>query len=308
MHPSPVFAMIRFLFLILIPLTLTQTGCMQKNSPTSLKENVDGVLSIDSAVFGIAYKDLVTGETYFHNEKHTFHAASTMKTPVLIELFRQAKDGKFSMKDSIPVKNSFQSIADGSTYTLDPADDSEFELYQKTGSSYPIDSLAHEMITRSSNLATNLLIELTGAANIMKTMQSIGANDIRILRGVEDNKAFAKGLNNMTTAYDLMLLFEKMAMLQLVDSASSAAMIEILLHQEFKEIIPARLPSNVRVAHKTGSIRGIQHDSGIVFLPGGKKYVLVLLSSFPPQDEKKVIEAMANVSRVFYEHASQTAD
>ena len=80
------------------------------------------------------------------------------------------------------------------------------------------------------------------------------------------------------------------------------AMINILLDQKFNEIIPAHLPGTVKVAHKTGSITGIQHDSGIVFLPDGKKYVLVLLSQFQPADEKKVIQAMANVSKHFYNH------
>ncbi|RYF96220.1 MAG: serine hydrolase, partial [Chitinophagaceae bacterium] len=150
------------------------------------------------------------------------------------------------------------------------------------------------------------LIEMVGAENIMETMQAIGANEMRVLRGVEDNKAYAKGLNNTTTAFDLMLVFEQLAKLQLVDSTSSNAMINILLDQEFDEIIPAQLPPGVKVAHKTGSIKGVQHDSGIVFLPNGEKYVVVLLSSFSVADEKKVINAMAKISRLLYDHTINT--
>jgi beta-lactamase class A len=161
------------------------------------------------------------------------------------------------------------------------------------------------MIIRSSNLATNILIELTGPDNVMRTMKQLGANDIRVLRGVEDNKAYEKGLNNTTTAFDLMLLYEKMAQKTLVSADASQQMINILLDQKFNEVIPALLPTDVKVAHKTGSITGIQHDSGIVFLPDGRKYVLVLLSRFKPVDEKRVVKAMAEVSKQIYDFVQQ---
>ncbi len=284
--------------------SLFQTSCMQKkDSLTALKEQVRDSLSIDKALFGIAYKNLQTGETFFMNEKENFHAASTMKTPVLIELFRQAKTGKFSLSDSIVIKNSFHSIVDGSEYALDPADDSEFELYKNIGQKKTIASLAYEMIILSSNLATNLLIELVKPDSVMATMEGMGANDIKILRGVEDNKAYAKGLNNTTTAYDLLLIYEQMATNKTVDAAASQEMINILLDQRFNEIIPALLPKEVKVAHKTGSIKGVQHDSGIVFLPDGRKYILIMLSRFDPVDEKKVIKAMAGISKLIYDHA-----
>ncbi|HRO70747.1 MAG TPA: class A beta-lactamase-related serine hydrolase, partial [Chitinophagaceae bacterium] len=141
-----------------------------------------------------------------------------------------------------------------------------------------------------------------GPDNIMESLKAMGANDMKVLRGVEDNKAFQKGLNNTTTAHDLALLFERMAEEKLVSAEASQAMIRILLDQQFNEIIPARLPGDVKVAHKTGSITGVQHDSGIVYLPDGRKYVLVLLSRFDPADEKKVITAMAEVSRLIYDH------
>jgi beta-lactamase class A len=125
-----------------------------------------------------------------------------------------------------------------------------------------------------------------------------------VLRGVEDGKAFQAGLNNQVTAYDLMLLFEKVENEEVVSSESSMAMIDILLDQKFNEIIPAQLPKNVKVAHKTGSITGVQHDSGIVYLPDGRKYVLVLLSK-NLEDTEAGIEAMATASRWIYEHVQE---
>ena len=289
--------------IVLIFNLIVQTACMQKKDPLNeLKKEVQDKLAISNARFGVAFKDLQTGKTLLLNEKDDFHAASTMKTPVLVELFRQAAAGKFSLTDSIVIKNSFSSIVDGSEYSLDSADDSEFELYKDIGKRRTIASLAYEMIILSSNLATNLLIDLVKPDSVMLTMKKIGANDIKVLRGVEDNKAYQKGLNNTTTAYDLLLIYEQMATEKLISDAASKEMIKILLDQRFNEIIPARLPKNVKVAHKTGSITGVQHDSGIVFLPDGKKYVLVLLSRFDPADEKKAIEAMADVSKLIYDY------
>lgn len=296
--------MIKPILSVFIFCTLFQMGCMQKrDSFDDLKKEVRGKLAISNAHFGIAFKDLQTNKTLLLNETDNFHAASTMKTPVLVELFKQAGEGRFSMNDSITIKNSFSSIVDSSEYSLDPADDSEFELYKNIGKKRTIASLAYEMIILSSNLATNMLIELVKPDSVMLTMKEMGMNDIKVLRGVEDNKAYQKGLNNTTTAYDLLLLYEQMAAEKLV---SAKEMINILLDQRLNEIIPALLPKNVKVAHKTGSITGVQHDSGIVFLPDGRKYVLVLLSRFDPADEKKVINAMAEVSKLIYNYMKTT--
>ena len=270
-------------------------------SVATLKQQIEKKLAIDSTTFAVAFKNLATGETVFINEKLPFHAASTMKTPVLIELYRQAAEGKFSLSDSITIKNTFSSIVDGSSYSLDSTDDSELDLYRNLGKQTTIADLAYKMIILSSNLATNMLIEKVSADSVMKTMKTMGANDIKVLRGVEDNKAFRKGLNNSTTAYDNLLIFEQLANEKAVSATASQQMIKILLDQKFNEIIPALLPANVKVAHKTGSITGIQHDGGIVFLPDGRKYVLVLLSRFKG-DENIVIQPMAEVSKLVYDY------
>jgi beta-lactamase class A len=162
----------------------------------------------------------------------------------------------------------------------------------------------YDMIIVSSNLATNLIIELVDAKNVTQTLREIGAKDIQVLRGVEDTKAFQAGMNNQVTAYDLMLLFEKIDNEELVNAEASMAMMDILLDQRFNDIIPAKLPEEVKVAHKTGSITGVQHDSGIVFLPDGRKYILVLLSK-ELTDADAGIEALASVSEMIYHYVDQ---
>ncbi len=227
-----------------------------------------------------------------------------MKTPVMIEVYKQAAAHRFSLSDSIIIKNEFRSIVDGSTFQLSVQDDSEPEFYKILGQKLPLYDIMYQMIIASSNLATNLIIERVDARNVTQTMRSLGAMDVQVLRGVEDSKAFAKGLNNTVTAFDLMILFDQMARGIIIDKASSEKMIAILLDQKFNEIIPAQLPAGVKVAHKTGSIVGVQHDSGIIILPNGKRYSLVILSK-NLTDEPVAIRSMATVSRMIYDYVKR---
>lgn len=272
------------------------------NSKKVMVNKIQNILQQEKGVFAVAFKDLATGEEIFINEHEMFHAASTMKTPVMIEVYKQVAEGKFSLEDSLVLKNEFKSIVDGSAFSLSMEDDSEKDLYNHLGEKRSIGQLMYDMIIVSSNLATNLIIEKVDAKDVTATMRSIGANDIRILRGVEDGKAFEKGLNNKTSAYDLMLMFERIAKGEMVSKEASAEMIRILLDQKFNEIIPALLPKDVKVAHKTGSVSGVRHDSGIVMLPDGRKYVIVLLSK-EMKDVEAGIKAMAVVSELLYQHA-----
>ena len=255
------------------------------------------------ARFAVAFRDLSTGVSFYINEHESFHAASTMKTPVLIEAFKLIAEHRLSLDEPMPIHLDFVSIADSSRFILDSASDSEKGLYGLAGQKLPLRDLLYKMITESSNLATNLVIERVGAARVMATMREMGANDIRVLRGVEDTRAFEKGLNNTTTAYDLLLLFDALGSGRAVDKASCEAMIAILKDQHFKESIAGRLPMDVLVASKSGWISNACHDSGIVFLPDGRKYVVVLLSA-GITDEVVAHDVLANVSRIIYDHVA----
>lgn len=267
-----------------------------------LRQVIDVELSRHpEGVFAIAAKDLSTGKTFLLNEHDNFHAASTMKTPVLIEAYKQAAAGKFKITDQVTVKNEFRSIADSSVYSIDSSDDSEHELYRMIGKKTSIYDLLYRMITMSSNLATNNIIDIVGAKNVNARMRELGAKDIQVLRGVEDNKAYEKGMNNTVTAYDLMLIMESIANEKAVGHTASDEMIKILTHQHFTDIIAKKLPSTVKIASKSGSITKITHDSGIVFLPDGRKYVVVLLSR-GVQDHEAVSATLANVSQLIYNY------
>lgn len=291
---------LRMIHLLLLPL-FTLSAYSQPSSADTCLQRIDSIFRSQQGSFALAFKDLSSGRQLLLHEHENFHAASTMKTPVLVEIYRQAALGRLKLSDSLVLKNEFTSIADSSTYQLDAADDSETALYRALGQRRTVRELVYQMITVSSNFATNLLIDRIGPANVVATMHRLGLDEVHVVRGVEDNKAYQKGLNNTVTASGLMRLFQLMAEGKLVSPAASDSMIRILLDQHYNEIIPAQLPAGVKVAHKTGWIKGINHDSGIVFLPDGRKYVLVLLSK-EVVDEKAAIRSMAAVSGLIYQY------
>ena len=210
------------------------------------------------------------------NAETRFHAASTMKVPIMIELFRRAEAGDLKLDDTIVVTNQFKSIVDGSPYVLSTSDDSDAEVYKQIGRSMSYRALNEAMITVSSNLAANILIDRLDPAAIRRTVTALGAPGIEVLRGVEDQRAFDQGLNNTTDASALATLFWKLGRGEVVSTSASTAMIEVLARQKFGEGIPAGLPAGTRVAHKTGSITKIRHDGGIVY--AARPYVLVVLT------------------------------
>ncbi|MGI9174248.1 MAG: serine hydrolase [Rhodothermales bacterium] len=210
------------------------------------------------------------------NADRPFHAASTMKVPVMIEVFRQAKAGRFAMDDSLAVENAFRSIVDGSPYQIE--DDSDDAIYERLGQNMAIGDLVYQMITVSSNLATNLLIQHVAADSVQRTIEALGTDSMRVLRGVEDIKAFRQGLSNTATAADLALVLEAIMEGRAVSPEADSEMVQILLDQRFNTMIPAGLPEGARAAHKTGWITGIHHDAAIVYPEGGAPYVLVVLT------------------------------
>jgi beta-lactamase class A len=258
------------------------------------------------AQVGLAYVDLASGDTLFLNADTSFHAASTMKVPVMIELFRRANTGSFRMDQGLLMVNQFASIVDGSLYALDPGSDSDSTLYRRIGERVRVDTLLRLMITRSSNFATNTLITLVGADAVTGTMRSLGAQRIQVLRGVEDGKAFEKGLNNTTTARDLGLILRAIEEGRAASADATREMLEILQAQEFNEKIPAGLPPGTRVAHKTGEITAVSHDAAIVYPPGRKPYVLVVLTR-GILDGNKASKLIADISALVYAHSGAAA-
>ncbi len=284
----------------MLTLLLTALTVGQPPTPSAhiLEVQLRRIIAASGAEVAVAYRTLDGRTELLIDADKPFHAASTMKVPVMIELFRQATTGAVSLDDPLPIRNEFRSIVDGSLYKLSEGDDSDTAVYAAAGKTMTLRHLCEAMITVSSNFAANLLIEKLGVDSIRGTVDRLGAAGMQVLRGVEDQRAFDKGLNNTTTARGLMVLLDRLAHGQAVNSESDAAMLEILKRQKFKDAIPAGLPATTPVAHKTGTITKVHHDAGVVYAP--RPYVLVLLVR-GIEDRKKSAALMAQLSKVVYE-------
>jgi len=280
---------------IAVALTVTHSAAPPRSA--TLEADLRKAIAESKADVAVAMRTLDGRDEVLIDPDGVFHAASTMKVPVMIELFKQAKAGTLTLDEALPIRNQFHSIVDGSVYALSDGDDSDKAVYAAVGRTMTLRQLCEAMITVSSNFAANLLIERLGARAIQQTVDGLGAGGMRVLRGVEDQKAFDKGLNNSTTARGLLTLFDRLAHGTAVDRTADAAMVEILERQAFNDGIPAGLPGGVRVAHKTGTITRIHHDAGIVFAP--RPYVLVVLTrGF--ESEKASDLVIAQLSRLTF--------
>jgi beta-lactamase class A len=237
---------------------------------------IESTIHASGAEAAVAFRTLDGQAQWLRQADESFHAASTMKVAVLIELYRQAGQGRVRLDEPLAIRNEFRSLVDGSPFALDPQDDSETGLYRAIGETRTLRQLSELMITVSSNLATNLLMDKLGVDNIRAGVHALGADGLDVRRDLEDGKAFERGLNNTTTANGLLRLLEAIAQGRAVDAASSREMQAVLERQTVNDRIPAGLPAGTRVAHKTGEITGIRHDAAIVFAP--RPFVLVVLT------------------------------
>jgi len=248
---------------------------------------------------GIAFYDGETTLQWAYNADTPFHAASTMKLAVLLAVERQITRGELTGDAPVHVRNKFMSIVDRRPYMLEVSRDGDPDLYVHLGRTMTVDQLAYEMITTSSNFATNLLVDVVGVPVIQRALQELNIEGIKVIRGVEDQAAFEAGLNNEVTANGLLKLLRLISDRKAYSPEASERMLQILLDQRFKGGIPAGLPEATRVAHKTGNISTVHHDAGIVYLEGRQPYVLVILTQFDASPSRST--AVAEISRDVFE-------
>jgi beta-lactamase class A len=255
----------------------------------------------------VAVQDLETGLTFRYRAERWFHAASTIKLAVLLGTFASIHRGKLVPQSRLHVRNRFRSAYDGSSFRVLSERDADSDVQSAIGKTMRISELARHMIIRSSNLATNLLLDLLGIGYLQHVLEEYGLSGIDLRRGVEDELAFAHGINNRVTADGLVQLLRVIAEERAFSPELSRAMLEILHDQEFRSGIPAGLPANARVAHKTGEISTIAHDAGIVYLPKRKPYVVAILTEWEAETTGRS-PTIAAASYMVYEHLTGGAD
>ncbi len=249
----------------------------------------------------VAVYDLETNFDFRYRSDRWFHAASTIKLAVLLGTFAAVHNGTLVRQSRLHVRNRFRSAYDGSTYRILSERDADSEVQAAIGKTLRISELARNMIIRSSNLATNLLLDLLGIEFLQRVLEESQLSGIDLRRGVEDERAFEHGINNRVTADGLVHLLRLIAEERAFTPELSRDMLDILHDQEFRSGIPAGLPANARVAHKTGEISTIAHDAGIVYLPRRKPYVVAVLTEWEPETTGRS-PSIAAASYLVHEH------
>ncbi|MCA9790617.1 MAG: serine hydrolase [Candidatus Eremiobacteraeota bacterium] len=232
----------------------------------------------------LVFYDLELGQTIAVHGDEQFEAASLIKIPILVELYRQIETGELSIDEEMVYEERFR--VEGSGLLKD----------EEAGGKYKLTELARLMVQESDNVATDMLIERLGMDKINQEMGLLGLTHTVLARRIYDFKEIDRGHDNLTTANDVALLFRELGEGRL---PGSTAMHQILEGQKRNDMLPAKLPKGTRVAHKTGELLRVLHDAGLIYTDHGS-YVLVLLGQgFEHPDE--VQKFWADVSAEVHE-------
>src|SRR6185503_12464492 len=248
----------------------------------------------------VAVYDTETQASFRRHADRWFHAASTIKVAILLGVYASIHHGWLLPHSRLHVRNRFHSAVDGQAFRVLADRDANSEVHESIGKMMRISQLALHMIATSSNLATNLLLDLVGLDTVQRALDELSIDGIDIRRGVEDERAFERAINNRVTADGLVQLLRLIAEERAYSPELSKEMLGILHAQEFRNGIPARLPRAVRVAHKTGEISTIAHDAGVVYPPDRHPYVVAILTEWEP-DASGRSATIAEVSHAVYE-------
>jgi len=259
-----------------------------------------------SAVAVAAY-DFEHHTTWSLNASRWFHAASTIKVPVLLGVYEAIQQHRFESYSRVHVRNRFLSIVDGRPFRVPQGSDANGDVHKAVGKMLTVHELAEHMIVTSSNLATNLLLELVGIEAARASLARLHLGGIDLQRGVEDEVAWERGINNRVTAAGLCDALRLIEEGKAISPEASKAMLDILHRQRFRSGIPAGLPEDARVAHKTGEISTVAYDAGIVYLDGRDAYVVVILTEWAP-DVNGRQETIARISRAVYEYMTGSTE
>lgn len=272
-----------------------------------LRAQLEGIERESGAkAVSVALHDADSGFELHYNAERWYHAASTIKVPILLGVFAAIDRGDLLPHSRVHVRNRFLSVVEGVPFRVESLRDANSAVHNAIGKMMRVDELAYHMITTSSNLATNLLLGVIGPESVNETLRELDLDDgIELRRGVEDELAFEHQINNRVTADGLLRVLVMLAEGKVFSPALSRRMMDILHGQEFNQGIPARLPKGARVAHKTGEISTIAHDAGVVYLPKRKPYALVILTEWDPTTTGRS-RTIAAISHTVYEFLTRS--
>ena len=252
-------------------------------SPSELQGRFAELEELSGArALAVSISDFETGHEFSYHGDRWFHAASTIKLAVLLGVYGAIHRGDLLPQSRLHVRNRFLSAHDGSPFRVRVDRDANAEVHREIGRTLRVSELSEQMITSSSNLATNLLLDLVGLDVLQRTLDDFALGGIDLRRGVEDELAFQQGINNRVTARGLVGLLRLIGEERSYSRELSHQMLDVLHRQQFRSGIPAGLPREARVANKTGDISTVAHDAGLVYLPDRKPYAIAVLTEWEP--------------------------
>jgi beta-lactamase class A len=288
--------------------SIPSSSSIQLEPASTLRDRLEELEERSRArALAVAVRDLETGLQFGYRPERWFHAASTIKLGVLLGVFAAIHSGKYLPQSRLHVRNRFRSAYNGSSFRVLSERDADSEVQAAIGKTMRLSELARNMIIRSSNLATNLLLDLLGIEFLQRVLEERDLAGIDLRRGVEDELAFQHGISNRVTADGLVQLLRLIAEERAFTPELSRTMLDLLHEQEFRSGIPAGLPATARVAHKTGEISTIAHDAGIVYLPNRKPYIVAILTEWEPETTGRS-PTIAAASYMVHEHLTGGRD
>jgi len=270
---------------------------------------------------GLAIRHIQSNECMFLNEKRLFPTASVFKVPVLVELFNQVNSGRIRLEQTVTMREEDKSPGSGVLKEL------------RAGIELTIKDLATLMTIISDNTATDMLTDLLGLDNINSTMARLGYPNTKIVmncKGILFNlvginhltaskeelergrellkqgkinlkaRALSTKNNNVSTPHEMMHLFEDLLKHRILDSKSCEGILDILKRQQLRTRIPLLLPETITIAHKTGTLRGIRNNSGIIYLPNSQLIISVFTKRV--KNPLETDRAIGEISKVAYDH------
>lgn len=254
----------------------------------TLRHKLEEILATHAGRRAIIIINQATGDRLEINPLAAFPAASMIKVPILYEIMRQAAAGRLSLEDTLAVTEDARVGGAGVLKELRP------------GIVMTVRELATLMIILSDNTATNMLIDLIGMDAVNQTMAELGLKATVLRRRMMDFEAARAGKENQTSAIDLARLFEIIYTTRTLPPAYGALMLDILTRQQIRDKLPFYLPEETAIANKTGTLPGVEHDGGILFLPGGPYIVCVLIDGLTANYQG--IQLIASIGKTIYEH------
>ena len=292
------------LALALMPIVLTAGAVLhaQEALPAALHVQLEtrlaNVADHLDGVMGYAIKDLSTGETFLRQPDTVFPQASSIKLTVLLELMRQAQEGKLSLDEKHTLRRSEMTRGDTEPILTMLGDGTVILTLR---------DLAIFMVVLSDNTATNILIDRLGMDNINAGVIGLGLKETKLRRHMIDLEAARKGNENVSTPREMLTLLEKVKDGQALDAAHTKEYFDLLRLPKESEFHKA-LPEDVSVADKPGSLEGVRCDTGLIDIPG-HPFIMSVTTTYVARDDlgERAVEEVARLAYDYFNRLSRSS-